>query len=184
MSGRALVIGGAGRVGAGLVRALEGAGWGVTVVDPAGGGIAERAGVDLLDRVGPVDLVVISLPARGEGREVGAFRPAAVAAAELPGRLAALELALGALDGGVLVELAGSALLDRARDEASLIAGWQRGIHAGLDSVGARAILCSITGYVDPEGPGIGPALLEIVAGGRGGICRLDPGSRAWEWVD
>jgi hypothetical protein len=75
-------------------------------------------------------------------------------------------------------------LLDPDADEPGLIARWQRGIHAGLVSVGIRPVLCAITGYVDPAGPGVGSAMLEIVGASRAGTCRLDPGDQNWEWVD
>jgi NAD(P)-dependent dehydrogenase (short-subunit alcohol dehydrogenase family) len=184
MAQRALVIGGAGKVGRGVSRAFQEAGFEVLVVDPAGGGIAEPADPALAGRVGSVDVAVLSLPARGEGRESGHFRAAEAASAELPGRLAALELAVAALSGGPLVELAGGALLDPGAGEASLIGRWQRGIHAGLHQAGIAAVLCAITGYVDPDSGAreVGQRIVEIASGGRSGICCLEPAAGAVEW--
>jgi NAD(P)-dependent dehydrogenase (short-subunit alcohol dehydrogenase family) len=184
MSKRALVIGGAGQVGKGVSQAFRDAGYDVLVVDPAGGEIPEQADPALAERVGSFDLAVVSLSARGAGRQAGRFRAGQAASVELPRRLAALELAIGG--GGLLIELAGSAVLEAGADEPGLIGRWQRGIHAGLARAGADAVLCAITGYVDPATAGldVGRRIVEIAASGRRGLCRLDPAGGAPVWED
>jgi NAD(P)-dependent dehydrogenase (short-subunit alcohol dehydrogenase family) len=186
MAQRALVIGGAGKVGCGVVEAFRDAGFEVVVVDPAGGDLAAKAGPDLLDRVGSADVAVVSLPARGEGRESGQFRPAEAASRELPGRLPALELAVKSLQGGVLVELSGGAVLEQTPDEPGLIGRWQRGIHAGFAQAGIRSILCAITCYVDPEADAqrIGDQIVKLAGSDRTGLCRLGSADGPPEWVD
>ena len=186
MAQRALVIGGAGKVGRGVAEAFRDAGWDVLAVDPAGGDIAERATPALAERVGTVDLAVVSLPARGEARDAGEFRPAAVAAHELPGRLAALELAVEVVSAGTLVELAGGAALGADSSEAGLIGSWQRGVHAGFAQAKIQAVLCAITCFVDPQdgGPAVGRRILEVVEDGRAGVCRIDDVDGAVEWED
>lgn len=185
MAQRALVIGGAGKVGRGVVEAFRDAGIEVLTVDPAGGEVPEPATTALLERVGRVDLAVVSLPARGRGREQGDFRPARVAADELPGRLEALELACRALSDGLLVELTGGAALEADPSEAGLIGGWQRGIHAGFGQAGTDAVLCAITCFVDPDGAAaVGRRILEIAGAGRTGLCRIDDVDGSVEWVD
>jgi hypothetical protein len=180
----AVVIGGAGRVGSGIGRALRDRGWTVTVVDPAGGAddLTAAAHPDLAsDRLpGRVDLVVISLPARGEGRSEGEFRPSELASRELALRLDALALALRVLGGPgpALVELGSSALLEAGSSEAGLIASWQRRIHLGLSGLAdLRHYLCAITTPVTPLGAPartdwpsaerIGEKLLELVESDR-----------------
>jgi nucleoside-diphosphate-sugar epimerase len=183
-SSTAVVIGGAGRVGRGIGRALRALGWRVIVVDPAGGpeDLAAVAHPDLAadDLAEPADLVVISLPARGAGRAAGEFRPSEVAADELAGRLDALDLALRVLGEAnpTVVELGSSALLGTGAGEADLIASWQRRVHHGLAGLPeTRHYLCAITTPVTPFGaparsdwPGaerIGEKLLELVRSGR-----------------
>jgi hypothetical protein len=194
---QALVIGGAGAVGEGVVEALRGAGREVVVVDPQAvesrasrstiGQTADTPGLAArLGDSGHFDLVVISLPARGEGRDEGEFRPAALAAEALPQRLSALELAVEVLgeSGGTLIELAGGAALEPGHDEAGLIGGWQRGVHRGFESLeNIRAFLCAIAtpvksrrlagdGEAWPTAREIGGRLLELVASNRsGGLC-------------
>jgi hypothetical protein len=187
MGQRALVVGGAGRVGRGVAQAAREAGFEVVVVDPAGGDVSAAAAPGLLDQVGRVDLAVLSLPARGQGREAGSFRPAAVAAEVLPARLAALELAVRAVRDGVLLELAGGAAVEPGPDdEAGLIGRWQRGVHLGLGQAGIRAILCAITGYVDPDADAsrMGRRIVELAASGRSGVCRLASADAPEEWMD
>jgi len=195
----ALVIGGAGAVGEGVVEALCDAGRRVVVVDPRAGEsgaswltidqTADTPGLGArLSDLGRFDLVVISLPARGEGRGEGEFRPAELAAEALPQRLSALELAVEVFgeSGGTIIELAGGAALASGSDEAALIGGWQRGIHRGFDSLeNIRAFLCAIAtpvksrlltgdGEAWPTAPEIGERLLELVASDRpGGLCRV-----------
>ncbi len=196
---QALVIGGAGQVGEGVVEALRDAGRQVVVVDPRAGesgasrptigqsADAAGLGARLRDQ-GRFDLVVVSLPARGQGRGVDEFWPAALAAEALPPRLSALELAIEVLgeSGGTIIELAGGAVLEPGSDEAGLIGGWQRGIHRGFDSLeNIRAFLCAIAtpvksrrlagdGETWPTARDIGERLLELVASDRpGGLCSI-----------
>ena len=196
---QALVIGGAGQVGEGVVEALQDAGRRVVVVDPRAGEPSASGttngqsadtpglGARLRDR-GRFDLVVVSLPARGQGRCADEFRPAALAAEALPPRLAALELAIEVLgeSGGTIIELAGGAALEPGSDEAGLIGGWQRGIHRGFESLeNIRAFLCAIAtpvksrrlagdGEAWPSARDIGERLLELVASDRaGGLCSI-----------
>ena len=189
MSKSALVIGGAGAVGTGIVASLRDAGYAVCVVDPAGDEVAAEASAGLFDRVGGVELAVVSLRARGRGRGAGEFRPAEAAAEVLPARIDALDLAVGALeDGGTLIELTGGAALARSQgDEAALIGGWQRRIRSGLDGTGGiRAILCAITCFVEPgESRSVGERIREVAESEHpGGMCRIDAPDRPAEWVD
>jgi hypothetical protein len=186
MTRRALVIGGAGRVGRGGARAFQDEGFEVVVVDPAGGDPSAAADPEQASRIGPVDAAVISLAARGRGRPEGDFRPAEVAAAQLGPRLAAVELATKVLDGGPMIELAGGAALDPGADEAGLIGRWQRGVHAGLAQAGVQATLCAITCFVDPEADAeaVGRQIVRLAVGGRTGLCRLDGTDVPVEWVD
>jgi hypothetical protein len=196
---QALVIGGAGAVGEGVGEALRDAGRRVVIVDPRAGEsgaslptigqTADTPGLGARIRDwGHFDLVVVSLPARGEGRDAGEFRPAALAAEVLPQRLSALELAVEVLgeSGGTIIELAGGSALVPGSDEAALIGGWQRGIHRGFDSLkDIRAFLCAIDtpvksrclagdGETWPTAREIGGRLLELVASDRpGGLCRV-----------
>lgn len=197
----ALVIGGAGIVGSGVCAALERAGYRVCVVDPdvAGGDpdsrLAACAEPGLARRTGPVDVAVVSLPARGAGRASGELRPSAVAAATLPARLDALELALGTLvPGGTLIELAGGAALGAGADEAGLIAGWQRAVHRALATQGSvRSVLCAICTPVRPENgdqrdwpsnAAVGARVLEIVAArDRSGLCQISGPDCGLAWV-
>jgi hypothetical protein len=185
----ALVIGGAGAVGTGIVTFLRDAGYAVCVVDPAGDEVATEASAGLLGRVGGVELAVVSLPARGRARAAGDFRPAQAAAEVLPARLDALDLAVGALDGGgTLIELTGGAALARSQgDEAALIGSWQRRIRSGLDGAGGiRAILCAVTCFVEPvERRSMGERIREVAESEHpGGMCRIDAPDRPAEWVD
>jgi hypothetical protein len=191
-----LVIGGAGAVGGGVVEILRDSGRRVVIVDPESSeretayrepantpGLGKR-----LSDSGEFDLVVVSLPARGEGRAAGEFRPAALASEVLPHRLAALELAVGLLgkSGGTIIELAGGAALEPGPDEAGMIGGWQRAIHRGFTSLeNIRVFLCAIStpvksrrlaghGEAWPTALEIGERLLELVASDRpGGLCRV-----------
>jgi len=204
---QALVIGGAGSVGEGVVGALRAAGRRVVVVDPQarepGPALAEFAhspGLGALLRdSGAFDLVVVSLPARGEGREVDEFRPSALAAAALPQRLAALELAVEVLGepGGTIIELAGGAALEPGPDEAGLIGGWQRGIHRGFSSIeNIRVFLCVITtpvksrhlaghGEAWPTARDIGDRLLELETSDHpGGLCSIAAPDYTLGWPD
>lgn len=186
MTRRALVIGGAGKVGRGVAQSFRDAGFEVVVVDPAGGDPSAAADPEQASGIGLVDAAVISLAARGQGRPEGDFRPAGVAATELGPRLAAVALATKVLDGGSLIELAGGAALDPGPDEAGLIGRWQRGVHAGLAQAGVQATLCAITCYVDPEtdAVAVGRRIVDLAAGGRTGLCRLDGTDVSVEWVD
>ncbi len=184
----ALVIGGGGAVGDGIVQALAAAGSRVVVVDPARAPAAASVAIEgpaqpgLAARLGRFKLVVLSLSARGQGREAGALRPSDVAGEALPPRLAALELALATLvEGGTLIELAGGAALQSGADEAGLIASWQAGIHRGLAPLASiRAFLCAIAtpvrsrhlageGEAWPTAQDIGTRLLELHASDHDG---------------
>jgi NAD(P)-dependent dehydrogenase (short-subunit alcohol dehydrogenase family) len=169
----ALVIGGAGAVGTGIVASLRDAGYAVCVVDPAGDEVAAEASAGLLDRVDGVQLAVVSLPARGRGRAASEFRPAEAAAEVLPARLDALT--------------GGAALARSQGDEAALIGSWQRRIRSGLDGAGGiRAILCAVTCFVEPvERRSMGERIREVAESEHpGGMCRIDAPDRPAEWVD
>jgi hypothetical protein len=189
MAKTALVVGGAGAVGSGVAESLRDGGYEVRIVDPAGQDVVAEASPGLLDLVGPVELAILSLPARGRGRAVGEFRPAEVAAEALPARLEAMDLAFRSLSGGgTLIELTGGAALDPgAEDEAGLIGSWQRRIQGGLDGVGGvRAILCAITCFVEVgQRRSMGERIREVAASEHpGGVCRLDAPDQPAQWMD
>lgn len=204
MSGSVVVIGGAGLVGAGATHAFRDAGMRALVVDPAfaGGpdGFALDAGASgLAARIreaGPVATVVVSLPTRGEGRPVGDYRPAEVAARQWPVRLAALQLAADVLEqGGALIELAGSTALAPGEDEAGFVGGFQRGVHRGLASLGRiRSYLCAIHTRVRPDEDSpvgwpsareIGVQLVALSGSDRpGGLCRIAAPRFELDWVE